>query len=329
MQDNMRRPTRIYPVGPLLFLIYINDLPSSCLNLSPTLFADATNLTSIHKSDPSNMINRELLTTGEWLRENKLSLNIQKTEYITFGNQPTRSEVCIYNQRLPERNHVKYLGIHIDSQLNFQDHISYVRNKLAKMAGMTFKTREILNQDNLLLFYKVYAKPVIQYGILVYGATSYRHLEPILILQKRIIRLIYFKKQRDGTATEFISNKILTVHELHIYELLKLLLKSIRNELSSSELNNLVDLNPTPAYNTRRATSELSNSVACRTNFKIHSAKNRVNKLYNILRGNDIIPKTEIIKNMTDMEISSLAHRIRDNYVLGNLDLIDVIFNRN
>ena len=121
-------------LGPLLFLIYINDLPNISKIFEIFLFADDTNL--YHEADSLNLleseINKELKHLHSWLVVNRLSLNIDKTNFVVFYpyNKQLRSRITLKIQKkaIPEKNAVKYLGLMIDSGLTWKTHI----DKLAK-----------------------------------------------------------------------------------------------------------------------------------------------------------------------------------------------------
>ena len=119
-------------LGPLLFLIYINDLCNCTNALDLHLFADDSNLFFCHKSLVclEKIINTELAHVETWLNTNKLSLNISKSNFVIFHppqkkvNDPIK--LCVNNTLLEEKNHVKYLGIMMDNNLNWKSHATYI-----------------------------------------------------------------------------------------------------------------------------------------------------------------------------------------------------------
>ena len=151
----------------------------------------------------------------------------------------------------------KYLGIYVDSKLSFQSHIEYVKKRLSKQCGIICKLRHYVPRKQLIDYYRSNVNPIIQYGILVYGCCSYSSLLPIYILQKKILKIIYFRKRSVSSRDIFISNKLLTVFEFHIYELLKFVLKSLKNMHSENYLNELFE-HEHSTRNTRRSTKTTS-----------------------------------------------------------------------
>ena len=141
--------------GPLLFLIYVNDLPRSTELLNAVLFADDTNLLSSFTPFTSNnkidvdTINKELDKVFHWLSANKLSLNVSKTKYMIFDNKLDRSTP---KQNLSfEINHLKlkqvkqfyFLGIPIDSNLSWKPHTTKVCGKISRTLGIKKKSNAL------------------------------------------------------------------------------------------------------------------------------------------------------------------------------------------
>ena len=118
-------------LGPLLFLIYINDLPNISKILNFYLFADDTNI--YFEAETPEKLERELHT---WLIVNRLSLNIDKTNFVVFHpyNKPLKHNITlkIHKKAITQKNSVKYLGIMIDSGLIWQVHIDTLSKKLSR-----------------------------------------------------------------------------------------------------------------------------------------------------------------------------------------------------
>ena len=87
-------------IGPLLFLVYINDLPNCLKKASPRMYADDTSISlpAANVSDLENKINRELINLNRWLKANKLSLNIAKTEFMIIGSRQRIQTNCCNHQ---------------------------------------------------------------------------------------------------------------------------------------------------------------------------------------------------------------------------------------
>ena len=132
-------------LGPLLFLIYINDLPNAT-NLSETvLFADDTSIFYSH-SNITHLIatlNNELNNINIWMKANKLSVNIEKTNYIVFKSRQKKINdnfALFYDTKLLKQKHdVNFLGVYIDENLYWKPHIYHVCNKISKSIGILYK----------------------------------------------------------------------------------------------------------------------------------------------------------------------------------------------
>ena len=144
-------------LGPLLFLIYVDDLPKSSNKLSFYLFADDTNI--YFESDNLNhlekVVNKELKHVKKWLDANKLALNIDKTNFIIF-HSPHHSldrtvSIKIGREHVNQAKYVKFLGLLLDENLNWRYHLSELSKKLARTCGIFFKGQIKANATFLYL----------------------------------------------------------------------------------------------------------------------------------------------------------------------------------
>jgi hypothetical protein len=158
-------------LGPLLFLLYINDLPYCSNRLVFHLFADDTNIFFSSKNLDliQTTLNIELKNVSQWLNANRLALNIEKTNFIVFHSPKKKPHkvlsICIDNQSIREATSVKYLGVLIDSTLSWRPHISELSKKIAKSVGIISKLRHYLNTDILISIYYSLIYSFIIYGI--------------------------------------------------------------------------------------------------------------------------------------------------------------------
>ena len=184
-------------LGPLLFLIYINDIQNESEHIDTILYADDTVLVQKTNSSFSNYQN-DVKKVETWLNLNKLTLNIDKTYDVQFDRHKTVSseKLTLNGNEATAKETVRYLGIEVDNHLNFKSHIELVISKLNKMGGLMYRLRKILKTSQLLAVYKAYIKPIIQYGVIVYGATSRSILKPLESKIKHISKIIFFKNDR-------------------------------------------------------------------------------------------------------------------------------------
>lgn len=132
-------------LDPLFFLLYINDINYVSKIVNLILFADDTNIFFSHK-DPThliNILNDEIEKLSEWLRANKLSLNLEKTKFMVFKPRQRiyhhNFQVIINNEYIDQVNETVFLGIILDEELSWKSHISHVANKISKSLGIIFK----------------------------------------------------------------------------------------------------------------------------------------------------------------------------------------------
>ena len=130
-------------LGPLLFLLYINDLPNISNKLKFYLFADDTNIFFENsKLDIlEKTVNKELNKLTLWLNANRLALNISKTNFVIFAakNKPLQNVTLLINKKaIQQTDQIKYLGVIIDPQLTFTQHISNIVNKVSRVTGLMY-----------------------------------------------------------------------------------------------------------------------------------------------------------------------------------------------
>ena len=208
-------------LGPLLFLIYINDLCNICKLTTPILFADDTNLFS-SGTDLDIMeciINEELTHISEWLKVNKLSLNIKKTQYMVFTKKKRKSPIKlkIDGHAIHEVCKTKFLGVFIDNKLNWKDHISYISSKIARGLGMIIKARNYLNKNGLVNLYYSFIYPYLTYCNHIWGSTYKTNLQKLVILQNKVVRIISHVKSRISAAPLYDQLRIMQFLDINKY----------------------------------------------------------------------------------------------------------------
>ena len=209
-------------LGPLLFFIYINDLPSVSKYFMPILFADDTNLfcTGPNLHDIVCQINQEIKIIYSWVKANKLSLNIDKTNFMLFT--PKRfsramDALLIDGKRIMEVSETKFLGVIIDNKLNWKPHIRHVCTKVAKGIGIILKARKVFNHETLSTLYYTFVYPYLNYCIHVWGRAYNTHLKDLCVLQNKIIRIINGIPPRTNVDHLYIQQNILSVNRLYYY----------------------------------------------------------------------------------------------------------------
>lgn len=211
-------------LGPLLFLLYINDIHLVSDKLLPILFADDSNI-FIHGKSLDQMVtimNSELLKLNDWINTNRLSLNILKTYYMIFTpkkqNILLNDNINIQNVPLQRINSIKFLGFVLDDKLSWELHLKHIRNKISKGIGIIGKAKKYLPQATLKTLYYSFVYPYLTYGIEVWGSTYHSYLQPILRLQKKIARVITYSHARARSNELFQELGFINIHKLHIFK---------------------------------------------------------------------------------------------------------------
>lgn len=221
-------------LGPLLFLLYINDLLEMDSGGELTGFADDTGV--VFSADSWEELNEEatrgLSSIKNWLVEHKLTLNVSKTKLITFAlskaSQPPDLQIRIHDncQTVPcscqviERvGSVRYLGVHIDDILKWDVHITATVKRLRRTYYLFYRLRRILSLQTLRSIYYALTQSIITYGILMWGGSYNKYINKVSVAQRSIIKIIYFKDRLYPTDLLYNESKITTVHRLYMEQL--------------------------------------------------------------------------------------------------------------
>ena len=244
-------------LGPLLFFIYVNDIAKSSQILSFILFADDTNLFFSHKDLETlyKTMNQELKQVSLWLNANKLSLNVNKTQFMIFKTKKRKlsykANVIINDQPINQVNYTKFLRLYIDEELTWKYHINHVTMNVAKMTGIIAKARHFLLLKALLILYNTMIYPYLTYCNIIWASTYPTRLKPILRTQKKLIRIITFANYTEKSGPLFKSLKILNIFELNTY-LTAVFMYSYNHDKLPAFFDNFFQTNESiHSYNTR------------------------------------------------------------------------------
>ena len=175
-------------LGPLLFLVYINDIGSNANIIGKVLLYEDD--TALIENSPSETGDLKCFQT--WLDRNKVDLNYTKSKFVIFEKWAKVYEnIELDEQTIAAWVSYKYLAIYFDKKLNFDIHIGKVIVKFSKQCGIAYKLRETLNTSHLLAYIRAYVSPIVQYGVLLYGLGRKTILQQIFVLQKKLIRIAF------------------------------------------------------------------------------------------------------------------------------------------
>ena len=181
--------------GPLLFMLYINYLSAISDITFPIMFADDTNL-FIQGKYPNEMelkLISAIANLTNWLKANKLSLNINKTHTVIFiksHNIRTRqNNINTDGKAIETVNYTTFSGVVIDNKLNLSAHIKYICNKMSKSIVIINKVRNLLNKETLINLCYVIIYPYITYCNVMWERAPNigLYLSKVHILQKRVL----------------------------------------------------------------------------------------------------------------------------------------------
>ena len=181
-------------LGPLLFLLYINDMSKCSLKLFFTLFADDSTLTytsSYSINHARKIIEKELKKVLVWLAANKLIINLNKTHLMVFTNSRRyNSEKSITikanDQIISEITETKFLGVILDNKLVWDAHIKHISNKMSKSVAILKLLKHTFPTSALKTIYHSLIYPYFNYCNLIWGSAASTHLESLTLIQNNI-----------------------------------------------------------------------------------------------------------------------------------------------
>ena len=187
-------------------------------------------------------LNYDLKLVSEWLKSNRLYLNVGKTKLLIFRSQkkkiPLNSiSIKIQGVKIKPSTHVKYLGVFIDENLSWNTHIKELSNKLSRANGIISKLRYYAPKSSILSVYYAIFYSHIVYGCPVWSLTSKGNIDTINILQKKCVRLMNFAPYNSHTITLFADNEILKLEDIITANKLKLGFDFKTNSLPEDLLN--------------------------------------------------------------------------------------------
>ena len=182
-------------LGPLLLIIYINDLSRASDLLFSLLFTDDTSvfIEGTNYNKLFDILNKELKRVNICLKANKLTINTKKTHYMMFHCTRITGDhhlITIDGNPITYSNKTIFLGVIIGHKWNWSDHLTYIKNKISKSIGIINKTRNLLDKNTLRNLYFIFIYPYLIYCIEIWGNTNDTHLNPIIKINKKYTGII-------------------------------------------------------------------------------------------------------------------------------------------
>lgn len=309
-------------LGPTLFLIYINDLTDLKLE-GGTVFSYADDTALLFEgrswSDTFNNAKKGLGNVIHWLRLNLLTLNVEKTNYITFSlNNPSQPSEnmqiiahfcsnsltcnCVSIKRVDS---TKYLGIIIDNKLSWQGHIEKTADRIRKLSWLFKHLRHVADTKLLTYIYMTLAQSVVLYCLPIWGGSAKTRFIELERAQRAILKIMFFKKRQFSTGSLYELANVLSVRKLYV---LNCVLRRHKKLIYDKKLSN--KRNAFRVFN--------SNWSICRTTFMMkqydwQSAQlyNNINKILNIYSmsySNCKISVTIWLKSLNYNDVENLIH---------------------
>lgn len=275
-------------IGPLLFLIYVNDMVNSVMHGEVKMFADDTNIFYSSKNIHSmvSVIEDDLQVLNSWLKVNKLCVNVRKCNFMVIqGKNKKRVEnvkIKFCNDYLEEVESCKYLGIFIDNSLSWKCHITFVCKKIRPVIGILSKIRHLLPVTVLRTLYYTLIHPHILYCIETWGTTFKSYMEPLYILHKKLVRIITFSHFIAHTKPLYTMLNILPIPKIIFQNISLLVYKELNTDVPIKF--NFQLCSNTHSYATRKSTKGyLYNSYKNKTNYFSRSIFSAGIHIFNVL----------------------------------------------
>ena len=179
-------------LGPLLFILYINDLPGIAPLIHFIMYADDANIIIIGNSmaEAQAKANELLKLLANWVSANALKLNVGKTHYMVFSNTNTVTiNLKLNGSVIHQFHHERFLGVIIDDKLSWKHHHMALANKISINAGLFFRARHMFKIETLKKLYFSFIQSHLTFCPYIWGLGSKNSINSIFIAQKKAIIL--------------------------------------------------------------------------------------------------------------------------------------------
>lgn len=232
-------------LGPLLFVIFVNEMPEYVKRGNVVMFADDTSVV-VSAGTPAELktsVNEAIRQFKYWCSSNNLILNLDKSVYIHFKSSTARDSVPVENIRRYEGT--KFLGLMLDEIIRWCDHVDHVTKKLNSVYYVISQLRNEFETSTLLTVYYSMAYCHLNYCIVLWGNSV--DSDRVFLAQKRMIRLIFRVDSRASCRPVFVANEILSLPCLYIYKLLLF----VKQNCDINESGNFTKNSDLHSYKTR------------------------------------------------------------------------------
>jgi hypothetical protein len=243
-------------LGPLLFILYINNIIACSSVLNLILFADDTNLfySNANICELVKIVNEELLKLSDWFRANKLSLNAKKTSFMMFGNKHILNDQLLFKldgcilERTPC---TKFLGVYLDEKLKWTQHLIHIAAKISRGLGVMGRMRKILPQNVVSTLYFSLIYPYLIYCCVIWGGASATALHKLEVLQNRAVRIITLSPFRSSASPLYKQLLLLKFCDIRKLQIVQFMFRCQHSLLPESCLH-YCRINPQQSYYMRQ-----------------------------------------------------------------------------
>ena len=222
-------------LGPLLFLMYVNDIAHVLPDNNLRLFADDTNVFITGNNIESLQLDsiNALTKLHKWFSANMLSLNISKTCFTLFSKRLNSSNIKISlgDTEVPEVAEAKYLGVFLDKDLSFTKHTSYIKSKLTKLTSVFYYISDFIDESDIRRIYFAYVFPYIKYGVEIYGLSSQTNRRSLQGIQNKLLKILCKSGRYDSPSVLYKQHNILNVVEISIFFILRFVFRQLNGLL--------------------------------------------------------------------------------------------------
>ena len=221
-------------LGPLLFIVYVNDF-RNCLDFSTNVsFADDTNIFITGKNIQSvySKTNLELKNIDEWMTANKLTVNSAKTKYLLFTPRKsnysvsnTSFEVHFRNNIIEKVSSIRFLGVIINENLSWKEHMNTIKRKIRSSLGSIMRVKPCLTTKAMLILYNSLLLSHLRYCITSWCFGNRTKINQLQRICNKFIRAMYGIKRRGCVKNVMIKNELLNIQQLYESEIAILMYK--------------------------------------------------------------------------------------------------------
>lgn len=204
-------------LGPKLFILYINDICEVSKLMQFVLFADDTNFfcSGQDLKSVAESITNEMVKLKQWFNKNKLSLNLKKTKFMIFSKLKRDEIILSIDGVNIERVHdFRFLGVILDEKFSWKNHVAHIKAKVAKSIFILNKVKYELDTNVLRMLYCTLVLPYFIYCLEVWGNSYKSNMTPLIMLQKKAVRIIHKEDFRAHTNRLFRLSGLLKILDL-------------------------------------------------------------------------------------------------------------------